>query len=77
MFNPVGLILVGISAAAASFGGTSGLAWMWQLFRGRRIPESSLQVGPLSQSWGWLIAGGILGLLFIFALGPGVKFHSH
>jgi hypothetical protein len=77
MFNPVGLILVGISAAAASFGGTSGLAWMWQLFRGQRIPESSLQMAPLSRSWGWVIAGGVLGLLFIFALGPGVKFHWH
>ncbi|MFY9528177.1 MAG: hypothetical protein WBC04_24230 [Candidatus Acidiferrales bacterium] len=77
MFNPVGLILVAVSAAAASFGGTSGLAWMWQLFLGHRIPRIAFEMPPLSRSRGWMIAGGILGIFFIAILGPGLKFRSN
>jgi hypothetical protein len=32
--NPVGPLLILLSAAAASFGGNSGLAWMWNLLSG-------------------------------------------
>jgi len=75
LFNPVGMILVAISAAAASFGGTSGLAWMWQMFRGDRIPRTAFEMPPLSRSLGWMITAGIMGVLFISVLGPGLKFH--
>jgi hypothetical protein len=75
MFNPVGLILVAVSAAAASFGGTSGLAWMWQFFRGDRVPAMPFEMPPLFRSRAWMIAAGILGVLFIAVLGPGLKFH--
>jgi len=75
LFNPVGMILVAISAAAASFGGTSGLAWMWQMFRGDRIPRTAFEMLPLSRSLGWMITAGIMGALFISVLGPGLKFH--
>ena len=75
LFNPVGMILVAISAAAASFGGTSGLAWMWQVLRGDRIPRSDSEILPLSRSPGWMIAAGIVGVLFVAVVGPGVKFH--
>ncbi|MGH9865409.1 MAG: hypothetical protein ACRD4H_08370, partial [Candidatus Acidiferrales bacterium] len=74
LLNPVGMILVAISAAAASFGGTSGLAWMGMLLRGPRIPSSTLQMPPLTRSWAWIISGGVLAILFIAILGPGVKF---
>jgi len=75
LFNPVGMILVAISAAAASFGGTSGLAWMWQMFRGNRIPRTAFEMPRLSHSRGWMIAAGIVGVLFISVLGRGLKFH--
>ena len=75
LFNPVGMILVAISAAAASFGGTSGLAWMSQMLRGNRLPRTAFEMPPLSRSRGWMIAAGILGVLFIAVLGPGLKFH--
>src|SRR6266851_2777321 len=42
--NPVGQLLILISAAAASFGGNSGLAWMWNLLHGPRIPSSEFQM---------------------------------
>jgi hypothetical protein len=72
--NPVGPLLLLLSAAAASFGGHSGLAWMWTLLHGPRIPSSELQMPEIECSWGWVIAGGVLGIVFITVLGPGVTF---
>jgi hypothetical protein len=75
LFNPVGMILVAISAAAASLGGTSALAWMWQMFKGKGIPKKPLEMPPLSRSLAWMTTAGIVGVLFIFILGRGFKFH--
>ena len=72
LFNPYGLRLVLISAAAAAFGGTSLLAWYPSLPRkpGPQAPEIPLAI---ERSWGW-IAAGILGLSFFVAvLGPGIR----
>ena len=74
--NPVGPLLILVSAAAASFGGKSGLAWMWMLLRGTRIPNSELQMPEIQSSWGWMAVAIILAIVFIALLGPGVKFHS-
>ena len=74
--NPVGPLLILISAAAASFGGHSGLAWMSNLLHGPRIPSTEMQMPEIERSRGWLIAAVILAILFIVGLGPGVKFHS-
>jgi hypothetical protein len=74
--NPVGPLLILISAAAASFGGHSGLAWMSSLLHGPRIRSTELQMPEIERSWGWLIAAVVLAILFIAGLGPGVKFHS-
>ncbi len=73
--NPVGPLLILISAAAASFGGKSGLAWMWMLLRGPRISSSDLQMPELQRSRGWMVAAVILAIAFIAELGPGIKFH--
>ncbi len=74
--NPVGPFLILLSAAAASFGGHSGLAWMWTLLHGPRIPSSELQVPAIKRNWGWMIAAAVLAIVFIAGLGPGVKFDS-
>jgi hypothetical protein len=74
--NPVSPILILISAAAASFGGHSGLAWMASLLHGPRIPSTELQMPEIERSWGWIIAALVLAILFIAGLGPGVKLHS-
>jgi hypothetical protein len=74
--NPVGPLLILLSAAAASFGGKSGLAWMWTLLRGPLIPDSELQMPQIERSRGWMVAAVILAIAFIAGLGPGVKFHS-
>jgi hypothetical protein len=74
--NPVGPLLILISAAAASLGGNSGLAWMWTLLYGTRIPSSEFQMPEIKRSRRWIIAAVVLAIGFIAALGPGVKFHS-
>jgi hypothetical protein len=71
--NPVGPLLILISAAAASFGGHSGLAWMSSLLYGPRIPSTELQMPEIKRSWGWVIAAVVLAIVFIVGLGPGVK----
>jgi hypothetical protein len=73
--NPVGPLLILISAAAASFGGHSGLAWMWNLLHNPRIPSSEFQMPEIKRSRGWIIAAMILAIGFIAGLGPGVKLH--
>jgi hypothetical protein len=75
LFNPVGMILVAISAAAASFGGASGLVWMDEWLRGPRIKSTEFQMPPLTRSYVWVGFAAVLALSFIFVLGPGVKFH--
>ena len=72
--NPVGPLLILLSAGAASFGGKSGLAWMWTLLRGPRIPSSELQMPEIQRSWGWIVVAILVAILFIAVLGPGVKF---
>jgi hypothetical protein len=72
--NPVGAILILLSAAAASFGGKSGLAWMWTLLAGPRIPSSEMQVPEIGRSWGWIAAAIIMAITFMAVLGPGIRF---
>ncbi|MGA8440253.1 MAG: hypothetical protein WB762_13045 [Candidatus Sulfotelmatobacter sp.] len=74
--NPVGRLLILISAAAASFGGHSGLVWMWTLLHNPRIPSSEFQMPEIERSRGWTIAAVVLAIGFITGLGPGVTFHS-
>lgn len=75
LLNPESPMLVLISAAAASFGGASGLAWMTQLLRDReRFPPAAGEPLGIARSWPWLVSGAIMALLFIGVLGPGIRF---
>lgn len=71
--NPVGMVLVAISAAAASFGGTSGLAWMPQLLRGERAAAAGRMQLLVPRSWGWIVTGAVAAAVFVLVLGPGVR----
>jgi hypothetical protein len=73
--NPVGWLLVLISAAAASFGGTSGLAWMAQFLRNEtRFPPHASEAPTIPRSIPWLAAAVAVALLFVGVLGPGIRF---
>ena len=71
--NPVSPRLVLISAAAASFGGASALAWMTDMLRQPRYPVASGAPLAIGRSTGWIVAGAITGLVFIAILGPGLR----
>jgi hypothetical protein len=71
IFNPLGWRLVLISAAAASFGGTSLLAWYPAI---PRKPEPGTSDPPLGigRSTGWILAAAVVLLVFVCVLGPGI-----
>ena len=74
--NPQGMILILISAAASTFGGTSGLMWSthW-LNRGTLIPYGPLaEPMPIDRSWPLIVAAGAIAIAFIAILGPSVRF---
>ncbi len=71
LFNPVGPVLIAISAAAASFGGASGLLWLAEL---QRRGEHSAEPAELDRSYAWIVAGCVVSLIFVAILGPSIHF---
>ena len=71
ILNPLGMQIVLISAAAASLGGTSLLAWYHAI---PRTPSALAQDPPLgiARSWGWIGAAVVVLAVFVFVLGPGI-----
>jgi hypothetical protein len=71
LLNPEGFIIVIISAAASSLGGTSGLAWMMQLLdRSRSSRAAPLR---LDRSWAWVIAGFVVTTIYAVVFGPTLR----
>ena len=74
--NPLGWIYVLISAVAASFGGTSLLAWypvLWARRTAGTSPDAEVSLG-VPRSVGWFVAAAIALILFVGVLGPGIRF---
>ncbi|QFP78047.1 hypothetical protein [Deinococcus sp. AJ005] len=71
LFNPLGLVIVLTSAAAASLGGTSGLAWTMQ-FMNRHV-QSSQPPLALPRNWAWTLGGLLFTLLYAVFLGPSIR----
>jgi len=69
--NPLGMKIVLISAAAASLGGTSLLAWYPAI---PRAPSSFASDTPLEITRGvpWIVAAVIVTAIFVLVLGPGI-----
>ena len=77
LFNPRGMVLVALSAAASTFGGASGLLWMMNWLKGDGIPSGSEpEPLPIRRSWTWIVSASLLALAFVVVLGPGVRFDA-
>lgn len=74
LLNPVSPLLVLISAAAASFGGTSALAWMTDLLRRPSYPAASAAPVAIDRSLGWIAVAAATAIIFVAILGPGLRF---
>jgi hypothetical protein len=72
LFNPVGPVLIAISAAATSFGGASGLLWLTEFLR--RGEHSAAPAAALDRSYVWIVAGCVVSLIFVATLGPSIHF---
>ena len=73
--NPKGMILILISAAASTFGGTSGLLWArnW-LKSGTLIPYGpTAEPMPLERSWPLVVTASAVAIAFIAVLGPSIR----
>jgi hypothetical protein len=75
-WNPKGAILILISAAASTFGGTSGLLWDTQWLRSATMipPGPASEALPLRRSWMLITAAAAAVVAFIAVIGPGVRF---
>jgi hypothetical protein len=74
--NPIGMMLILISAAASTFGGTSGLIWStnW-LNRGTMIPYGPPgEAMAIERSWPVIVAAGACAIAFVAVVGHGVRF---
>ena len=71
ILNPLGMRIVLISAAAASLGGTSLLAWYHTI---PRPPSALTQEPPLGigRDLKWIAAAVVVLAVFVFVLGPGI-----
>lgn len=73
LFNPVGPILIAESAAAASFGGVSGLWWGREWLRSARYNQAGGKLAPLGRSRAWILGGAVAAAGFIAIVGPGIR----
>jgi hypothetical protein len=71
LLNPQGIVIVLISAAASTLGGTSGLAWMMQMLNRKKASSTSPLL--LNRSWFWICTGFIVTILYALILGPTLR----
>lgn len=70
LLNPHGLIIVAMSAAASSLGGTSGLLWMMEWLDRKKQVESGLII---QRSWVWITLGISITVIYAAVLGPTIR----
>lgn len=71
LLNPAGLFYVIASALPSTLGANAGLLSLPGLMR-KWSRDSGGNVGPVERSVPWIVAGAVVGLLFIFVLGRGL-----
>jgi len=73
IFNPLSILFV-FTSAVSSFGGTSGLAWMTQLYSTRWFPAIDKPVIRIDRNWNIVSLAAILLSVHIIFLGRGIRF---
>jgi hypothetical protein len=71
LLNPHGIVIVLISSAASSLGGTSGLAWMMQMLDRKKITSDAPL--KLERNWAWIVVGVVVASLYALILGPTIR----
>ncbi len=71
VLNPTDPMLILISAAAASFGGTAFLLFIWRLVVNARANTAEVLVTP-TRNWVWIGLGCAALLVYFVVLGPGL-----
>jgi hypothetical protein len=72
--NPQGWLLIALSAAASTFGGSSALVWSPNWLRGKSFPPGpDAEPIPIERGWPLIIAAAIVAVAFIAILGPGLR----
>lgn len=75
MLNPGGALLLLVSAAAASLGGTSGLAWGPTILRASHESSSTPVPTRIARDGRLVAVAVVVAVVFIFVLGPGIRFN--
>ena len=71
LLNPEGWVIVLSSAAASTFGGSSGLLWMMQLLK---LNEENTQPWfAIERSWGWIVGGIVVTVVYAAFFGPTIR----
>jgi hypothetical protein len=70
LLNPAGLFYVLASALPSTLGANAGLLSLPSMMQMWTSPNEPVR--PIRRSPGWIITGGVAGLLFIFLLGRGI-----
>lgn len=71
--NPISPVFI-LTSAAANFGGTSGLAWMTQMYKRPWFKPSTEPAIEIERSPTWIVVGSVLLLVHVFVLGPSLAF---
>jgi hypothetical protein len=74
LFNPLGVMLVLVSAVAASLGGTCGFLFGPQFFLDPEFALTSNEPICIARSWRWIGTAAIVAVVFIALLGLGIRF---
>ena len=74
LLSPIGVSVLFISAVAASFGGTSALAWMYDLPEKYKFPLAATAMKSQPFSLPWVSAATVLTVFFVVVLGRSISF---
>jgi hypothetical protein len=69
-FNPMGWTIIAMSVLPSSMGGTSGLLWMWPIYRRRAATQADGQGLYFSRNWTWIGVSALVVLAYAIMFGP-------